>query len=139
MTRVFVNGCFDIIHVGHIRLLEFAATLGRVVVAVNGDRSITTKKGPNRPINQLHDRMEVLRSIKHVHGVISFHEDTPCALLNFLYEEARGPDIVVKGQEYEAIEMPERKIIEDNGGKIIFFRMVENRSTSLTINRMPEQ
>jgi D-beta-D-heptose 7-phosphate kinase/D-beta-D-heptose 1-phosphate adenosyltransferase len=97
MTKlVFTNGIFDVIHAGHIKLLQEASQYGHLVVAINSDESVRRLKGEGRPINTLEDRMAVLNAIKYVDRVISFDEDTPFNLIK-LYK----PDILVKGAEWE--------------------------------------
>ena len=97
---VFTNGCFDVIHVGHVRLLKFARGLGDcLVVGVNADASVRRLKGPGRPILPLDQRLRVLAGFDAVSYVIPFEEDTPAALIETLH-----PDVLVKGGDYRSIE-----------------------------------
>lgn len=135
-TRVFVNGCFDILHVGHVRLLEYAASMGELTVAINSDSSIRRLKGEGRPIVCQAERAEMLAALKFVSTVLTFNERTPAKLLRSLYHAKVGPHIVVKGSEYNnaAITMHERPIIEDHGGMIVYFDMLPKRSTTRVVN-----
>lgn len=133
MTRAFVNGCFDVLHVGHLRMLEFAAGFGPLTVAINSDRSIRKLKGERRPYNSANDRAEMLYSMRCVHNVIVFDYETPVELLHILYSEECGPTHVIKGSEYAIGKLPERSIIEANGGQIIFFNRVPNHSSTRLI------
>lgn len=97
---IFTNGCFDLMHKGHVNLLEYCASLGRVVVGLNSDQSIRRLKGPDRPIANLESRKAVLESIRWVDSVEVFDEDTPIELIKKL-----SPDIVVKGGDYSEAEV----------------------------------
>ena len=98
---VFTNGCFDILHVGHVSYLAEAKALGDIlVVGVNSDASIRTLKGPERPINPIEHRLTMLAALKSVDWVIEFEEDTPIALL-----DALKPDVLVKGGDYTTTEV----------------------------------
>lgn len=136
MTEVFVNGCFDVLHVGHIRLLQFAASYGRLTVGINSDESIKRLKGQKRPIFPEHERREMLLAIKGVAQVEIFHDDTPTNLIAGLYALGIGPKYVVKGLDYDKKHIPERYLIEKNGGVIVFFGMIKGRSTTDTLKRM---
>ncbi len=131
-TIVFTNGCFDIIHAGHISLLKFAKSLGDIlVVGINTDDSIKRVKGDKRPIIELPLRVRVLDSIKYVDFVIPFDEDTPESLIS----EIR-PDIHVKEAEYLNKPMPEKQLVESYGGRVEFFERTESISTSEIIKRI---
>ena len=96
MTKVFTNGCFDILHRGHIELLKYCKSIGdKVIVGLNSDESVKRLKGPQRPINQQEDRKFILLSLKYVDDVIIFDEETPYNLIKQL-----EPDIIVKGGDY---------------------------------------
>ena len=100
-TIVMTNGCFDIVHRGHVGYLSDAKKLGdRLIVAVNGNLSVSRLKGPNRPINDLEARMEVLAALKSVDWVVSFSQDTPEALIAEIL-----PDVLVKGGDYVVTEI----------------------------------
>lgn len=108
------NGCFDLLHVGHVRLLREAAEQGDLlVVALNDDASVRANKGPARPVVPLEERMEVLAAIEGVDYVTSFGEPTAHALL-----EALRPDVHVKGTDWSADEVPERDVVLAYGGRI---------------------
>ena len=97
---VFTNGCFDLVHYGHVRLLEYCATLGRTVVGLNSDESIRRLKGPSRPISPLKSRTAVLEAIRWVDEVVVFDEETPLELIKKL-----SPDVLVKGGDYSEQEI----------------------------------
>lgn len=129
---VFTNGCFDIIHVGHIRLLKEASKLGDVlIIGLNSDDSVRKIKGPTRPINPLPDRAEILSSIRYVDYVIAFEEETPYRLINILL-----PDILVKGGDYKRDEIVGADIVEANGGKVVTIPLVEGKSTTRLIEEI---
>lgn len=122
---IFTNGCFDLIHIGHIRLLEFAASLGTLVVGLNSDASVKRLKGPSRPINPANQRKEVLKAIKYVSEVIVFDEDTPLNLIREL-----SPRVLVKGGDYKPEEVIGYGITE-----IKIFPLIQGVSSSILINR----
>ena len=93
--KVFTNGCFDILHRGHIELLEFCKSLGTVLVGLNSDNSVRRLKGSSRPINNERDRKYLLESCKFVDEVVIFEEDTPYSLIKRI-----APDVIVKGGDY---------------------------------------
>jgi rfaE bifunctional protein nucleotidyltransferase chain/domain len=93
--KVFTNGCFDVLHRGHVELLSYCANIGEVVVGLNSDKSVKRLKGNSRPINNQEDRRIILESIKYVSKVIIFEEDTPYELIKIL-----KPDLIVKGGDY---------------------------------------
>ena len=129
---VFTNGCFDILHRGHIAYLNRAKTLGDIlVVAVNTDSGVRRLKGPSRPINSLEDRVEVLAGLSSVDHVVSFDEDTPVRLL-----EALSPDVFVKGGDYTLSMLPEAPVVEELGGRVEILPYVQDRSTSGLIERI---
>ena len=96
MKTIFTNGCFDILHRGHVALLSFCKSMGRVVVGLNSDKSVKNLKGKNRPLNNQEDREFLLKSLIFVDEVIIFDEDTPYNLIKDL-----KPDIIVKGGDYK--------------------------------------
>lgn len=129
---VFANGCFDILHPGHIATLDRAKALGDVlVVAVNDDEGVRRRKGDGRPVNRLEDRMEVLAALSCVDLVVPFGEDTPVALL-----ERLRPDVVVKGGDYRADDLPEAEVVRAYGGEMAIVPIVEDRSTTGIIERI---
>lgn len=129
---VFTNGCFDILHRGHVSYLSQAKALGDVLVlGVNSDASIRRLKGPSRPINALEDRLQVLAALSCVDHVVSFDEDTPCDLIRAL-----RPDIFVKGGDYTRDRLPEADIVDGYGGEVRILPFVADRSTTDIIARI---
>jgi D-beta-D-heptose 7-phosphate kinase/D-beta-D-heptose 1-phosphate adenosyltransferase len=123
---VFTNGCFDILHRGHVTLLHRAKALGDVlVVGVNTDAAIRRLKGPARPINNLEDRLQVLAALGCVDHLIAFDEDTPCNLIRAL-----RPDVFVKGGDYTRERLPEAPLVEELGGRVVLLPYLEGQSTS---------
>jgi len=131
---VFTNGCFDILHRGHITYLSRAKALGDVlVVAVNSDASVRRLKGPERPINPLEDRIEVLEALSCVDHVVAFDGDTPIDLI-----ERVRPDVYTKGGDYTADRLPEAPVVERLGGTVRILPFVDDRSTTGLIARVRE-
>lgn len=129
-TVVMTNGCFDILHAGHVRYLEQARKLGdRLVVAVNDDASVTRLKGYGRPINSLADRMAVLAALGSVDWVVPFSEDTPEQLIC-----AVRPTILVKGGDYREHEVAGGACVKAQGGRVTILPFLENRSTTRIID-----
>jgi D-beta-D-heptose 7-phosphate kinase/D-beta-D-heptose 1-phosphate adenosyltransferase len=127
---VMTNGCFDILHVGHVSYLEEAKGLGdRLIVAVNDDASVRALKGPSRPIMPLDDRMAVLAGLAAVDWVVPFSEDTPAALIARLL-----PDVLVKGGDYQADEIAGGEAVIKNGGEVRVLSLKAGRSTSALID-----
>jgi D-beta-D-heptose 7-phosphate kinase/D-beta-D-heptose 1-phosphate adenosyltransferase len=133
-TLVFTNGCFDVLHRGHVDYLNAARALGDLlVVAVNSDASVGRLKGDGRPINVLEDRALVLAALECVDIVTPFGEDTPRALIAALL-----PDVLVKGGDYAPEAVVGRAEVEDAGGRVVIVPLVPGRSTTATIARMKE-
>jgi D-beta-D-heptose 7-phosphate kinase/D-beta-D-heptose 1-phosphate adenosyltransferase len=131
---VFTNGCFDILHRGHITYLNQAKAQGDVlVVAVNTDESVQRLKGPTRPINSLEDRLQVLSGLSSVDFLISFDDQTPARLLEIL-----RPDVFVKGGDYTRETLPEATVVEAYGGSVQILPYIENRSTTGMIARIQD-
>lgn len=129
---VFTNGCFDILHVGHISYLENAKKQGDIlIVGVNSDASTRRLKGPTRPINNENDRACMLSALKSVDYTVIFDEDTPEDLIAYL-----KPSIHVKGGDYKKEDLPETKIVEAYGGKVVILNFVEGKSTTNIINKI---
>ena len=129
---VTTNGCFDILHVGHVRYLKKAKSFGDVlVVALNSDSSTRALKGPTRPINTQDDRAEILASLECVDIVVIFDETSP---ENLLVEIA--PDVHTKGADYSIETLPEAKAIMNAGGRIEFIDFVEGKSTTNVISKI---
>jgi len=123
---VFTNGCFDLLHVGHLRYLEKARSLGDIlVVGVNSDRSVQRLKGPRRPILPLEERMEILSGLGCVDSITSFEESTPLELITFL-----KPHILVKGGDWSRETIVGREIVEGLGGEVVALPFFEGNSTS---------
>lgn len=128
---VFTNGCFDILHLGHVSYLERARKLGdALVVAVNSDRSVRALKGPTRPVNRLADRMGVLAGLASTTWVTSFDEDTPLELIRKL-----RPDVLVKGGDWKPEAMVGAEDVLSWGGKVRSLSLVKGRSTTRTLQR----
>ncbi|MCH8931190.1 MAG: bifunctional D-glycero-beta-D-manno-heptose-7-phosphate kinase/D-glycero-beta-D-manno-heptose 1-phosphate adenylyltransferase HldE, partial [Proteobacteria bacterium] len=132
---VMTNGCFDILHAGHVAYLEEAKALGdRLVVAVNDDASVTRLKGAGRPINPLADRMSVLAGLAAVDWVAPFSEDTPAQLI-----EAVLPDVLVKGGDYRIEDIAGGQSVLANGGEVKVLPLMDGRSTSRIIESIRDQ
>lgn len=126
----FTNGCFDIVHAGHVSLLAAArAQCDRLLVALNTDRGVRRLKGPNRPVNSLADRTAVIAAVESVDAVISFDEETPIELIRRL-----KPDVLVKGGDYTIEGVVGADIVQANGGKVLLVDLVEGRSTTRLID-----
>lgn len=134
---VFTNGCFDILHSGHVNYLREARKRGDVlIVGVNDDESIRRLKGPERPINGISDRLSVLAGLECVDHLVVFgqrEDDTPSPLIQVL-----APDVFVKGGDYQVAELPEAKLVESLGGRIELIPLTANRSTTQLIRRIYE-
>ena len=131
-TVVFTNGCFDILHVGHLRYLNDAKKQGDVlIVGVNSDESVRRLKGPTRPINNEIDRAEMLSGLKAVDFTLIFDELTPIETL-----EKIKPSIHVKGGDYTKEQLPETATVEKNGGEVIILSYVEGKSTTNIVNKI---
>lgn len=131
---VFTNGCFDIIHAGHVRYLNKARSLGDVlVVGLNSDSSVRGIKGPSRPIVPQNERAEVLGALTPVDFVVVFNEPTPLKLI-----EAVKPDILAKGADWAARDIVGGAVVRKNGGKIRRITLAKGRSTTNIIRRVLE-
>ncbi len=129
---VFTNGCFDLLHPGHVAYLEAAGGLGdALVIGLNDDDSVRRLKGHRRPINPLSDRARMLAALKAVDMVVPFSEDTPLELIRAL-----APDILVKGGDYEADAIIGAGEVRANGGKVVVIPFVEGHSTTALIARI---
>jgi len=130
-TVVFTNGCFDLIHAGHIRLFREARKLGDVlIVALNSDASIRRLKGRSRPIFPLKERQEILAAVEGVDFVTSFSEDTPRRIIASLL-----PDVLVKGGDWKPDQVVGREEVEAAGGRVVIVPYLEGRSTSSIIRQ----
>ena len=129
---VFTNGCFDLLHAGHVTYLEAAKKWGdKLVLGLNTDRSVSAIKGPSRPVVQENDRARVLAALMSVDAVILFDEDTPINLIN-----AIKPDVIAKGSDYTADQVVGGCEVKSWGGEIVLIALVEGRSTSSIIEKM---
>ena len=132
---VFTNGCFDILHAGHVGYLEQARKLGdRLVLAINSDASVKRLKGEGRPINPVERRMAVLAGLEAVDWVVSFEDDTPERLLELL-----KPDVLVKGGDYSKEEVVGWQIVEAYGGEVKALDFLDNCSTTAIVEQIREQ
>ena len=131
---VFTNGCFDILHAGHVRYLTAAKTFGDVlIVGLNSDESVRRLKGNSRPINSQLDRAEVLSGLKAVDYVIIFGEQTAEALIGQV-----KPNVYVKGGDYTLDTLPEAKIVQQFGGRVEFVNLVAGHSTTNIVEKILE-
>lgn len=129
---VFTNGCFDILHVGHVRYLQEAAKLGDVmIVGLNSDASVKRLKGPERPINSENERAQMLGAFSFIDYIAVFDEDTPLDLIT-----AIQPDVLVKGGDYVPEEVVGKKEVEERGGKLVLIPFVEGKSTTNIIEKI---
>jgi D-beta-D-heptose 7-phosphate kinase/D-beta-D-heptose 1-phosphate adenosyltransferase len=128
----FTNGCFDIVHPGHVGYLAAArAQCDRLIVALNSDASTRRLKGPTRPVNRLTDRMAVIAGLASVDAVISFDEDTPIDLIRRL-----KPDVLLKGADYTFATVVGAEDVVASGGRVALIDLVEGHSTTGVIGRM---
>lgn len=126
------NGCFDILHAGHVQYLHEASLLGDIlIVGINSDRSVRKLKGDSRPIQNEHDRAYIVGALRSVSYTVIFDEDTPCELLEMI-----RPDIHVKGGDYLPKSLPEAHIVQENGGEIIILSFKDGVSTTKIVERM---
>ena len=132
---VFTNGCFDILHRGHITYLSQAKALGDIlIVGLNSDDSVRRLKGPARPINTLEDRAQLLAAMSCTDHVVPFAEDTPAALIRIV-----RPDIFVKGGDYTPETLPEAPLVHKLGGKVHILPYMDDVSTTTIIERIRER
>ena len=129
---IFTNGCFDILHPGHVRLLNAAKKLGDVLIlGLNSDASVRRSKGPQRPINTFEQRSEVLSALSSVDYIIEFDEDTPLKLISFI-----KPDVLVKGGDYKLNEIIGHDIVIENGGSVHSLEFHDGYSTTKLISKI---
>ena len=134
LKLVFTNGCFDILHRGHIAYLNEAKSLGDfLIVGLNSDSSVKKLKGSNRPYNNEYDRAFVLDNLKAVDYVILFSEDTPYDLIKDV-----KPDYLVKGGDWKEEEIVGSEIVKKYGGKVISLKYIDDYSTTSFINKIRE-
>ena len=131
-TVVLTNGCFDLLHHGHVELLESARSLGDIlVVAVNTDESVRACKSPSRPITPLSERMEILEALEAVDYVVSFDEETPESLIGLL-----DPDVLVKGADWSEDRIVGADHVKGRGGRVHTIPLAKNVSTSAMIEKV---
>lgn len=131
---VFTNGCFDILHLGHVDYLEKARNKGsKLIVGLNTDESVKRLKGPERPVNNEYARARVLASLQFVDAVVLFDEDTPLNLIEKLV-----PDILVKGDDYNISNIVGADFVIKNGGSVETISLVEGQSTSGIISKIKQ-
>ncbi len=129
---VFTNGCFDILHYGHVKYLKEARSKGDVlIVGINSDKSARRLKGKSRPINPQADRARVLASLESVDYCVIFNEDTPYRLI-----KAIAPDVLIKGGDWAKENIVGSDIVLHRGGKVLTIPYVKNRSTSNIIKKI---
>ncbi len=129
---VFTNGCFDILHYGHVKYLEDARKKGDLlIVAVNSDNSVKRLKGPKRPLCSLRDRMRVLAGLSSVDYVVPFKEDTPAEIIKYL-----KPDILIKGADYKIEDIVGKEIVKSYGGTVKRIEFLKGFSVTSLINKI---
>lgn len=128
----FTNGCFDLLHPGHVRLLEAARDQGdALIVAINSDASVQAIKGPSRPVIPQEERAEVLLGLDAVDAVVVYDEETPLRVI-----EALLPDVLVKGADWALDQIVGREQVEGAGGRVVRVPLVEGRSTTRILERI---
>ena len=129
---VFTNGCFDVLHTGHIEYLKFCKLQGDiVVVGLNSDSSVQKIKGPDRPLNNQNDRAAVLAALEMIDYITIFDEPDPLNLIKKV-----KPDVLVKGMDWEKKGVIGREFVESTGGKVVLAQMVQGKSSTATIEKM---
>ena len=129
---VFTNGCFDILHRGHIEYLAAAADLGsKLIIGLNSDASVARLKGSGRPVNTFQDRALALAALRFTDAIVEFDEDTPLNLIRMV-----RPDFLVKGGDYSQNEIVGAKDVEANGGKIVIISFTEGYSTTSFLKKI---
>ena len=129
---VLTNGCFDLLHPGHVALLERARAEGdRLVVAINSDASVRALKGPSRPLLPESERAEALLALEAVDRVVVYDEPTPLELI-----ERVRPDVLVKGADWAHDAIVGREVVEGDGGRVVRVALVDGRSTSQLVERI---
>jgi len=129
---VFTNGCFDILHLGHIDYLEKARNLGdKLIIGLNSDDSVSRFKGPGRPVQDQHSRARILAALQFTDMVVFFNENTPLALISELL-----PDVLVKGSDYLAENIVGAEVVKKHGGEVKTVEFVPGYSTSRIIEKI---
>jgi glycerol-3-phosphate cytidylyltransferase len=133
-TIVFTNGCFDILHSGHVFYLQKAKQQGDILIlGLNSDASVRRLKGEKRPINSEMDRAIVISELKSIDYVVIFEEDTPQEIISLIV-----PDKLVKGGDYKKEDVVGKEIVESNGGEVVIIPFVDGKSTTNIINKINE-
>jgi D-beta-D-heptose 7-phosphate kinase / D-beta-D-heptose 1-phosphate adenosyltransferase len=131
-TVVFTNGCFDILHAGHVLLLQIALNYGNaLILGLNSDASVRSIKGDNRPVVPEQDRARVMASVRTVNRVTLFDQDTPLELIEML-----KPDVIVKGGDWKPEDVVGKDVVEAYGGRVEIVPTVEGRSTTNVIDEV---
>lgn len=134
-TIAFANGCFDLLHVGHIRYLRGAKAAADVlVVGVNDDASVALLKGPSRPVMPLEERLEILSALEAIDYLVPFSDLQPLEVI-----EALEPDVQCKGTDYTAESVPERDVVERHGGRVLIVGDPKDHSTTELLKRVPRK
>lgn len=134
-TIVFTNGCFDILHLAHIRLFKFAKSKGDIlVVGINTDKSVKKNKGEGRPIFPLKERVEILSSISYIDYIVPFDSLTPLSLIKVV-----KPKFIVKGGDYTVDQVVGNREVERWGGTVLIFPYIENYSTTEIIEKIRDE
>lgn len=129
---ITTNGCFDLLHLGHVEYLLEAKALGDVLICgINSDASVKKLKGPDRPIHNQEVRAKIIAALEAVDYVTVFDEDTPQQFLTLV-----RPAIHVKGADYSGKELPERKVVEAGGGKIVLLKFIDGYSTTGLLEKL---
>lgn len=129
---VFTNGCFDVLHYGHIKLLEAAKSKGDIlIVGLNSDKSVRRLKGEGRPIQKEKARVKILSSLRMVDYVVIFNESTPLRLIKDI-----KPDVLVKGNDYKREKVVGRYELEKQGGEVYLFPLIKGYSTTDILNKL---
>jgi len=128
---IFTNGCFDVLHAGHVTYLQWARQHGdALIVGLNSDAGVRALKGPGRPVNPYEDRVRVLAALRSVDAVVGFEERTPEAII-----AALKPDAIVKSAQYREEDLPEAKIVRAYGGDVLLAPHLDGRSTTEILRR----
>ncbi len=131
---VFTNGCFDLLHRGHVEYLAKAKSYGDVlIIGLNSDNSVKKLKGKSRPFVHEQDRGFILAGLKSVDAVVVFEEETPYSLISKIV-----PDVLVKGGDYSLEEVVGKNIVEENGGKVVTITFIEGNSSSSLIEKIKQ-
>lgn len=128
---VFTNGCFDLLHVGHVRYLQEAKSKGDIlVVALNSDRSVRALKGPTRPVQNENDRTEIMAALGCVDFAVIFDEDTPANVIKLI-----RPDVLVKGGDWKIESIVGASFVQSYGGQVMSLNFIDGKSTTKIIER----